>query len=274
MPSQYRKPIQPRTQNTFSDDARPKRVTQMRRDNDAVAKPIIRPQHIDDAVRMLITDVIKPTVESNGTTVPVPVFYASAEHWSTQQRNGVIRDEKNKIMLPLIVFKRDSLEDREELERQNAMPEDPDLGITFAHRRYSRGNQYDQFSRLTNSQLKLEFYTVTTPDYVKATYTIVIWTEYTAQLNKIVEGFIHNSRSTKLPYPHRFVNVVDSYSFESVNNVGEDRVAKCTITLSMYGYLIPEYANDFDQNARKTLSTRRTLITGEALTSLDDIPRT
>jgi hypothetical protein len=41
---------------------------------------------------------------------PVPIIYGSPERWKSVQRDGFYRDKKGKIMMPLIVFKRTSVD--------------------------------------------------------------------------------------------------------------------------------------------------------------------
>jgi predicted PolB exonuclease-like 3'-5' exonuclease len=55
-------------------------------------------------------NVIKPTVIQNGKRIDVPVIYANSERWNQIQKNGYFRDKKDKIMMPLITFKRTNIE--------------------------------------------------------------------------------------------------------------------------------------------------------------------
>ncbi len=41
-----------------------------------------------------------------GTRLNVPVMYGSPEKWKSFQKDGYYRDQKGKIMAPLIMFKR------------------------------------------------------------------------------------------------------------------------------------------------------------------------
>ena len=72
-------------------------------------------QDIDEAVFYYFENVIQPSVLQNGQRLPVPVIYGSPEKWKSYQKDGYYRDQNGKIMAPLIMFKRDSLEKIEQL---------------------------------------------------------------------------------------------------------------------------------------------------------------
>ena len=54
-------------------------------------------------------NVIKPVVQENDETVKVPIMYSNPERWSTIQKNGYLLDNKKQLIIPLIVFKRNSI---------------------------------------------------------------------------------------------------------------------------------------------------------------------
>jgi hypothetical protein len=88
-------------------------------------------------------------------------------------------NKNGKIQTPLIMLKRDSIEKNRGLGNKldaNA----PQLYVTFEER-YTKRNQYDNFSTLTNRKPQKEFTSVVVPDYVDITYSGIIWTDYVIQ---------------------------------------------------------------------------------------------
>ena len=64
----------------------------------------------DEVIKYYFENTIKPTVIQNGTRIPVPIMYGSPERWKTIQSDGALRDKDGKLLTPLIMFKRDTLE--------------------------------------------------------------------------------------------------------------------------------------------------------------------
>ena len=56
-----------------------------------------------------MTDVVIPDVEENGTKVKVPLIYGNPERWKSAAKDGYIRDQRGKIQIPLIMYKRNSI---------------------------------------------------------------------------------------------------------------------------------------------------------------------
>ena len=56
-----------------------------------------------------MTDVVIPDVEENGTKVKVPLIYGNPERWKSATKDGYIRDQRGKIQIPLIMYKRNSI---------------------------------------------------------------------------------------------------------------------------------------------------------------------
>ena len=65
---------------------------------------------IDEAIMYYFNSVIKPNVVQNGQQINVPVLYGSSERWKSVQADGFYRDHHGKLMVPLIMFKRESIE--------------------------------------------------------------------------------------------------------------------------------------------------------------------
>ena len=67
-------------------------------------------EDIDNAVMYYFNNVIKPTVIQDGNRMAVRTMYASPERWKSVQADGFYRDASGRIMVPLIMFKRESIE--------------------------------------------------------------------------------------------------------------------------------------------------------------------
>ena len=64
---------------------------------------------IDYAMMEYMTDVVIPDVEENGTKVKVPLIYGNPERWKSATKDGFIRDQRGRIQIPLIMYKRNSI---------------------------------------------------------------------------------------------------------------------------------------------------------------------
>ena len=78
--------------------------------NDTVKDISIGLQDIDNAIMYYFNNVIKPNVIQNGQQITVPVIYGSPERWKSVQADGFYRDNSGRLMVPLIMFKRESFE--------------------------------------------------------------------------------------------------------------------------------------------------------------------
>jgi hypothetical protein len=149
------------------------RITSRKDDN--VKDVSIGLQDHDEAIMYYFNKVIKPSVIINGNRTNVPVIYGAPERWKSVQKDGYYRDKEGKIQVPLIMFKRDSIEKRRDLGNK-LDGNNPQLYYSFQER-YTKRNQYDNFSVLQNRIPQKEFHTVVVPDFVRLDYTCTIWCE-------------------------------------------------------------------------------------------------
>ena len=81
-------------------------------------------------------------------------------------------------------------------------------------------------------------------------YDLLLWTSYTDQLNSIVEqlmpvgGFAWGTT-------WKFNTFIDDYSFETMNNIGEDRMIRATLPLRTKATILVE-----DEIRKSTLQKR------------------
>ena len=245
-----RKPQIIQTQSSTSVDPKLNKGKQIRRDKDNVKNVSVGIYDVDSAFKNFLEKDVRPTVEDDGRYFPVPVMYASPEKWASAQRDGFMKDDNGLILTPVIVFKRDNLSINTELSKLKvAQNED---AHQFFERKYTNVNKYDQFSVLTGENPKREFMSVERPDYVDLQYEVIVWCDYMEQVNKVVEQIVFfQGRSFGERY--KFVIKGDSYSFETIAEMGQDRITKATISLVAKAYIVPEFVG-LNNNTKRTIS--------------------
>jgi hypothetical protein len=230
----------PISDNVFS---RPKnRALQTTRKTDKIKDISVGLQDIDYAIKYYFDNVIRPSVVQDGQSLQVHVEYASPERWKSVQADGYYRDSNGKVAVPLIIYKRTNVEKNRTLGNKI----DGNLASLYQvfESRYNQRNQYDRFSVLTNRIPNKQYYMSVVPDYVTITYDVVIFTNYVEQNNKIIEAVEYASDSYwGDPNRWHFRTMLDNLATTTTINTGEDRFAQTTVSLRVYGYLIPESVN-------------------------------
>lgn len=265
-----RKPQIIQTQSSTSVDPKLNKGKQLRRDKDNVKNVSVGIYDVDSAFKSFLEKDVKPTVEDDGRYFPVPVMYASPEKWASAQRDGFMKDDNGMILTPVIVFKRDNLSINTELSKLKvAQNED---SHQFFERKYTNVNKYDQFSVLTGENPKKEFMSVERPDYVDLQYEVIVWCDYMEQVNKVVEQIVFfQGRSFGERY--KFVIKGDSYSFETIAEMGQDRITKATISLIAKAYIVPEFVG-LNNNTKRTISVGKAVFTEDkSLSGLKNVKK-
>ena len=238
------------TRGTVPASSKQNRENQVSLKNDKTKLPTVSFKDIDSAIFHYFQNVIKPTVIQNSTQIDVPVMYGNPERWSAVQKDGFLRDSNGKIQVPLIMFKKQSIEKNRSLG--NKIDGNEVNNFAVFQKKYSKGNIYDQFSRLTNRTPSQEIYGVVIPDYVTVTYQCVIFTDYVEQTDKLIEALNFASDSywgDKERY--RFRAMIDSYTPTIEMNQGQDRSVKTTFTIRLNGYIITDTYNRDKANMKK-----------------------
>jgi|TARA_B110000285_G_scaffold72952_1_gene84065 hypothetical protein len=243
-----------RTQSSTSDDPILNKAKQISRKNDDVKNISVGIYDIDLAFKDFLEKDVRPTIEENGKFIPVPVLYASPENWVSAQRDGFIRDANGKAQTPLISFKRNSLDVNTEYSKLKVMTDD-DTSRTFV-KKYTPKNRYDAFSQLIDSKPIDEYHIVDNPDYVNISYDVIVWCDYMEDLNKVVEQIIYFQGGV-FGERYKFQIKGESYSFETTNGVGEERIVKSNVTLTSKAYIIPEDRGKRVMNSQKTFGTSK-----------------
>lgn len=221
-------------------------------------------EDIDSAILYYFEEVIKPYVITEGTKNNIPVIFADAERWKTAQKDAVYRDKEGKVMLPIITVKRDNL------ERNRSLTTKLDGNKVNIYqnyeKRYTKKNQYDNFSVLTNRAPVREFYNVVVPDYYTLTYSCNIYVSFYEDLNKIIEAIGFRSDAYwGQPGKFLFKARIDNFPITNEITEGSDRRFLSTFTLVMNGYLTPNNIDRFlASNAFKYRSKTQVIFTLEA----------
>ena len=235
------------------------------RKDDTVKDVSIGLQDHDEAIMYYFNNVIKPTVIINGNRTNVPLVYGAPERWKGVQKDGFYRDKEGKIQTPLIMFKRDSVEKRRDLGNK-LDGNNPQLYYTFQEK-YTKRNQYDNFNVLQNAIPQKEFHTVVIPDYIKLQYTCIIWCDYVAQMNKLIEIINYASDSywgDKEKF--KFNAQIDTYNNTTEVSQGDNRIVKTNFGLTLQGYLIPDSLNkELVKKPQKFFSKSRVVFNSEII---------
>ena len=218
------------------------RAFETSRKNDKIKDINVGLEDIDYAIKYYFDNVIKPTVVLDGQLHAVPTIYASPERWQSVQADGYYRDTNGKLTVPLIIYKRTNVEKNRTLG--NKIDGNNVSLFQLFPSRYNAKNQYDRFSVITNRIPSKQYYMSVVPDYVTVTYDVVVFTNYVAENNKIIEA-IEFASDSYWGNPNRwhFRTMLDNLATTTTINTGEDRFAQTSISLRVNGYLIPDSIN-------------------------------
>ena len=231
------------------------RARELRRDKDDQKNLSVSIMDMDSAIMYYFNEVIRPTVKENKETVKVPVLYASPERWVSIQKRGFMRDKKQQLIVPAIVFKRTSIEKNENIPVDKLDANNPRNFMTF-QQKYSQSNRYDQFSRTIGVTPNKEYYNVVVPDYVNLNYEFTIWTSYIDQMNKLVEKINYTDGAYwGEPGKMRFRTKIESFTDASEMDA-QERLIKTTFAVQMMGYIIPEEFNNYITTKRQLTPKR------------------
>jgi hypothetical protein len=197
---------------------------------------------MDNAIQYYFDNVIKPNVMQNNTRIVVPVIYGDAEKWKTIQNDGFYRDKDGKIMVPLIMFKRNTVEKNRTLG--NKIDGNKVHLFNVFETRYNQRNQYDKFSILTNRTPSKQYYVSVVPDYVNVTYDCVLFTNFVEQNNKLIEAIEFASDSYWGDFNRwHFRTKIDSFAMSNTVEQGADRAVKTNFSMTVSGYLVSDTIN-------------------------------
>ena len=208
---------------------------------------------IDTAIIKYIEEKIQPSAIQDSNRIKVPVMYGFPERWATIQEKGYLREYSGRMIAPVIVLKRDSLEANRNLGTKIDANKPQNL---FAFESgYTKKNAYDNFSALTNRIPVKEFRLVVMPEYVTLKYSAVIFTNHLEQNNKIIEAFQY-AANTYWGEQGRFqfrANI-NSFATSTEYSTGDDRTTRTNFEITLNGYIIPDTVNRDISYPKKFLS--------------------
>jgi hypothetical protein len=240
------------------------RSTQYKRENIEVGKGV-RLYDVDLAIMEHMQDTVLPTVEVFQEKVKIPVVYGNPERWAAVKKDGYLRDKSGQIQLPILMFKRNSV------ARDDAMSNTMNRNVAYPGvSRYSAKHKYDRFSAFTQTQKPLQFYDIVIPDYVTISYEVMIWTDFTEHMNKIVEAFQYATDEywgDKSGF--KFRTRIDSFDNTTEVGEGSQRIVRTTFTMAVNAYLLPEKF-DNESTHKKSIGPKKVVFGTETdLTGLD-----
>lgn len=218
------------------------RALQTRRDDDVIRTAKRTLYDIDFAIKWYIDNEIQPQITDNDQLLSVPVIFANGEKWDNVRRLGYLRDEKGMLQSPLIMLKRNVATERDNLKTLdvNRIPG----GNFITHRqRYNSRNRYEDELFPIPNQVPVnseKIYVIDIPKYVTVEYDMMIWCDFTTQLNDLIDQILPYGRYLWGNEGNRFATTIGSVTFETVNTIGEDRLVRANIPLTVQGTLLSE----------------------------------
>lgn len=212
---------------------------------------------IDYAMMSYLEDVALPTLEEgDGNVVKIPVVYGNSERWNGARREGIYRDIKGRIQLPLMMIRRTSI------TKDDTMPMLNNHVSYQTVTKWNKNNRYDRFTLLGNTQPTYELYNVTMPEYVEINYDCMAWTSFTEHLNKIIENLTFTTDYWGDKKKFKFRAMISDYNV--INEVGEgtERINRVEFSLNVKAYLLPDKF-DGENTTKKSFSSKKIVISTE-----------
>jgi hypothetical protein len=280
---QYRKPT-PKTQRQISEEQHVPTYPQYGNPNSAVpplndratkiswkgdsVKPFsIGIKDIDEAVLYYLQNVIKPFVIQNSQRIEVPIIYGSPERWKSVQKDGYYKDKNGAIMLPLMIFKRDSIEKVRSVG--NKLDANFPNNFEVFEKKYTARNAYDSFNVLNDIKPQKEYYAVVIPDYVNITYSCIVSTYYVEQLNKIVEAVNYASDAYwGDPERYKFRVKIDTINTPTELTQDSIRLVKANFNMVLNGQVVPDLIQKDLSAINKFFNKTKTIFSIETVSQI------
>jgi len=248
------------TYSSFSRNAEVNRAKQVRRDNDVIKTPKCTIEDVDWAIMSYIQKVINPQIIENNQTIDVPVMYSNGEKWAQVQARGYMRDRKGKIMTPVISIRRTTITERDMLKKLD-VNQNPAGNSLVLQNKHTKINRYDRFSVQQGSKRLNEYYVASVPEFIDVAYELLLWCEYTEQMNSLIEQIMPTG-GFAWGTTWKFPTFISDYSFETLNATGEDRIVRATLPLTCKATLLmPDELRR--SSIQKQYSVKRVSFTGE-----------
>jgi hypothetical protein len=212
---------------------------------------------IDYAMMSYLENTVLPTLDDNGKALKIPVIYGNSPRWNAARKEGIYRDAKGKLQLPLMMIRRTSI------AKDESMPMVKRAVSYSGVTKYSKDNRYDRFSLLGNTATpKYERYDILMPEYIELNYECMGWTSYIEHLNSVIESVNYTGEYWGDKDKFKFRTNITDYNV--VNEVGDEmeRINRVEFTLNVKAYLLPE-TFDGQSPIRKSTTIKRTVFSTE-----------
>ena len=224
-------------------------------------------EDIDQAVMYYFQNVIQPYVIQNGQRIEVPIIYGSPEKWKSVQKDGYYKDKNGAIMLPLIIFKRDSIEKVRSFG--NKLDANTPNNYQIFEKKYTARNAYNSFDVLNGIKPQKEYYAVVIPDYVNITYSCIVSTYYVEQLNKIVEAINYASDAYwGDPERYKFRVKIDTINTPTELTQDSIRLVKANFNMVLNGQVVPDLIQKDLSAINKFFNKTKTIFSIETVSQL------
>jgi hypothetical protein len=224
-------------QNQYRDNIKPDTRVNQVANNENLRAVRLGLYDVDNAIKWHLENVVNLQIDSSQGIKKVPVIYASPEKWVSVQTQGYLRDNNDKIITPIAVLNRTSIEQRSDYVKNDVLKNEGNQWLF--ERKYSQKNKYTPFDVLTNTKPLREFYTLDIPRFIHVTYSVILWTEFIEQMNELVEQIMFFN-GTAFGDTQKYPTTISSPSFELSNEIGSDRFVKTTFEFTVKAYLINE----------------------------------
>lgn len=217
------------------------RSEQTRRDDDVIRTPKRTLHDIDYAIKWYIENEISPQIKESNTLLNVPIIFANGEKWDNVQKLGYLKDEKGVTQAPLIMLKRNSVAERD-TQLTLDVNRNPNNYIVCKSKYNQRNNYEDELfpNPLVKPTTSDTIYLINIPKYITVEYDIMIWCNFTTQLNDIIEQIMPYGRFSWGTGNNMCQTTIGAVNFETTNTVGEDRLVRATIPITVLGQLLSE----------------------------------
>jgi hypothetical protein len=208
---------------------------------------------IDTSIIKYIESKVKPSITQDGNRIQVPIMYGYPERWTTIQEKGYLREYSGRFIAPVIVLKRDSIEANRTLGTK--IDANRPQNIYAFETTYTKKNQYDNFSALTNRIPVKEYKLVVMPEYITLKYSAVVFTNHLEQNNKIIEALQYAANTYwGEEGKFQFRANIGSFATSTEYSVGQDRTTRTNFDITLNGYIIPDTVNRDISHPKKFIS--------------------
>lgn len=127
---------------------------------------------VDEALMYYFNNYLKLSVVQNNAKLTVPIIYGTPENWKSVQRDGYYRDQNEKLMAPLLMFKRSSITQNRDLGYK--LDGNQAHNVQLFKKSFSKRNVYSNFGVLNNRVPETKYVVSATPDYITVEYECIL----------------------------------------------------------------------------------------------------